>query len=177
MDEIKRAVALDPVSPAARTAELWILNAVRQHDAVDRARALIGLFPSLPICRFTAAHALLRCGFIEEAVDTIEEGVRMVPGDVFLLAVLALARARQGRTAYAEQIRADLEERAGAGYIPFLARAYCAEASDDRESARALLDHAIDEREPLAIIALTSRRAELILQAGDRPLLLKMNLA
>jgi TolB-like protein len=177
MDEIKRAVALDPVSPAVRTAELWILNAARQHDAVERARALIRLFPSLPICRFTAGHALLRCGFIEEAVDTVEEGLRIVPGDVFLLAVLALARARQGRTAYAEQIRADLEERAGAGYIPFLARAYCAEASDDRNSACALLDHAIDEREPLAIIALTSRRTELIVQAGDRPLLLKMNLA
>ena len=120
LEEIKRAVALDPFSPAVRTTELWILFTMRKSEAADRARGLIHMFPSLPICRFAGGLTLLRHGSIEEAVICLEEGLKMVPGDVFLLGVLALARARQGRASDAEQIRADLDQRAAARYVPFL---------------------------------------------------------
>lgn len=175
LDEIKRAVALDPLSPAVRTAELWILYTMRKSEAADRARALIQLFPSLPICRFASGLALLRGELIEEAVITLEEGLKIVPGDVFLLAVLALARARQGRVADTQQIRTGLEERAAARYIPFLSRAYGAEACGDVDAAYSLLDQAIDEREPLAVIAIADRRNEL--PSHHQSLLRKMNLA
>jgi DNA-binding winged helix-turn-helix (wHTH) protein len=72
-----------------RTAELWILYTMRKPEAVDRARALIQLFPSLPICRFASGLALLRTDLTDEAVTTFEEGLKIVPGDVFLLGVLA----------------------------------------------------------------------------------------
>jgi hypothetical protein len=96
---------------------------------------------------------------------------------VFLLGVLALARARQGRVSDAGQIRAGLEERALARYIPFLSRAYAAEACGDMDLAFQLLDQAIDEREPLAVITLADRRADLPAHPCYQSLLLKMNLA
>ena len=177
LDEINRAVALDPFSPAVRTTELWILYTMKKLDAADRARGLIRMFPSPPICRFAAGLTLLRHGSIEEAVICLEEGLKIVPGDVFLLGVLALAHARQGRSSEAEQIRAGLEERAGARYVPFLSRAYAAEAIGDMDSAYKLLDQAIDEREPLAVIALADRRADLPPHPCYQSLLRKMNLA
>jgi TolB-like protein len=177
LEEIRRAVALDPLSPAVRTAELWILYTMEQKEAADRARALIQLFPALPICRFAAGHALLRCGSIEEAANTVEEGLKIVPTDVFLRGVLALARAREGRVDDARQIRASLEERAQAGYIPFLSRAYAAEACGEMDAAYTLLDHAVDEREPLAVIALADRCADLQSYPAGQSLLRKMNLA
>ncbi len=177
LDEIRRAVTLDPLSPAVRTAELWVLYTMKRSEAADRARALIQLFPSLPICRYAAGLTLLRLDCVEEAVVTLEEGIRAVPSDVFLLGVLALARARQGRAADAQRIRASLEERAAAGYIPFLARAYGAEACGDMDSAYMLLDQAIDEREPLAVINLADRRSHLPPHPCYQSLTHKMNLA
>jgi TolB-like protein len=177
LDEIKRAVALDPLSPAVRTGELWVLHAMKKQEAADRARTLIQLFPSLPICRFASGLALLRGDLTEEAVITLEEGLKIVPGDVFLLGALALARARQGRVQDAQQIRAGLEERAGAGYIPFLSRAYCAEACGDLDFTYKLLDQAMDEREPLAVITLADRRTDLRSHPCYQSLVRKMNLA
>ena len=56
LDEIKRAVALDPFSPAVRTAELWILYTMRKSDAADRARGInpnVPLTADLQVCRGT----------------------------------------------------------------------------------------------------------------------------
>jgi len=176
LDEIRRAVAVDPFSPAVRTTELWILYTMRKSDAADRARGLIQMFPSLPICRFAAGLTLLRHGATEEAVVCLEEGLKIVPGDIFLLGILALARARQGRVEDAEQIRAGLEERAETRYIPFLSRAYAAEACGDTDIAYQLLGQAVDEREPLAVIALADRRDDLSPHPSYLSLLYKMNL-
>lgn len=177
LDEIRRAVTLDPFSSAVRTAELWILHTMKKVEAADRARALIQLFPLLPICRFAAGLTLLRRDSIEEAVVTLEEGLQIVPGDVFLLGVLALARGRQGRAAEAEQIRAGLEEQAGKRYIPFLPRAYGAEACGDIDLAYELLGQAVDGREPLAVITLADRRNDSTSHPYCHSLLSKMNLA
>jgi predicted Zn-dependent protease len=176
LEEIRRAVALDPFSPAVRTTELWILYTMRKSDAADRARGLIQMFPSLPICRFAAGLTLLRDGATEEAVFCVEEGLKIVPGDVFLLGVLALARARQGQARDAEQIRAGLEARSETRYIPFLSRAYAAEACGDMDIAYQLLGQAVEEREPLAVIALADRRADVSPHPTYTSLLYKMNL-
>ena len=173
--EIDRAVALDPLSPAVRTAELWIIHTMRKPEAVDGARKLIQLFPGLPICRFAAGMALLRAGIPQEAVTVLEGGLKILSDDVLLLGTLALTRASQGGVADARQIRDGIEKRAGDRYIPFLSRAYCAEACGDMDSAHTLLDHALDEREPLAVIALADRRTD-PLHPRYRSLVRKMNL-
>lgn len=177
LEEIQRAVALDPLSPAVRTTELWVLYTMRKSEAVDRARALVQLFPSLPICRFAASLALLRHGLVEEAVALLVKGLEIIPGDVFLLGVLALARARMGQAAGAKEIRTDLENRPIAQYTPFLSRAFAAEACGDVDAGYQLLAQAVDQREPLAVITLADRRTEGLSTPAYQPLLFKMNLA
>jgi serine/threonine-protein kinase len=175
--EIERAVSLDPFSPAVRTAELWIVYTMRSPSAVGRARGLIQMFPSLPICRFAAGLTLLRYSLLEEAAQCLEEGLKMAPGDVFLLGVLSLARRSQGRVAEALEIRTGLDERTRTQYVPFLARSYAAEACGDAILANHLLEQAIDEREPLAAITLADWRTDPVSHPGCQSLLRKMNLS
>jgi TolB-like protein len=175
--EIRRAVALDPLSPAVRTAELWILYTMKNPNAANSARALVQLFPLLPICRFVAGLTLLRYDCIDEAAATLEGGLTVVPGDVFLTGVLALACVRLGRLADAQQIRAGLEERRLTQYIPFLPRAYAAEACGEIDVAHRLLGDAVQEREPLAVIEIADRRIDLLPDRRHHALLHEMNLA
>ena len=93
--------------PTQRLAELWVLYTMNERKRSIRMWTLVQLFPAFPICRFASGLAFLRGGLIEEAVITSEEGRKIVPSDMFLLGVLALARAHQGRVADAEHIRAD----------------------------------------------------------------------
>jgi hypothetical protein len=115
----------------------------------------------LPICRYAAGLALLRCGFVEEAAAVVEDGLKILPEDVFLRRVLAMVRARQDRAAEAHQIRAAL----------------AAEACGDMESVGTLFTQAVEEREPLAVINFADRRIDPDFQARDQAVLARMNLA
>ena len=88
-----------------------------------------------------------------------------------------MIRGRQGRSGEAEAIRAALEEQARTAYTPFLARAYAAEACGDRDAAFGLLEQAIGEREPLAVIDIADRRGNPLSRDDFRALLERMNLA
>ncbi|MBZ5609160.1 MAG: winged helix-turn-helix domain-containing protein [Acidobacteriia bacterium] len=174
--EIKIGVTLDPLSPAVRISELWVLYTLRTPEAVDKARSLIQLFPSLPICRFVAGLTLLRHNLIDEAATTLEAGLSVTPGDVFLLGVMALVRSRQGRVADVDNIRDDLDRRASERHIPFLPRSFVAEASGNGALAHKLLDQAVNEREPIAVIAVADQYADEVCRPGSDSLLRKMNL-
>ncbi len=177
LNDIRQAVMFDPLSPIVRVTELWVLYTMKRPEAADAARRLIQIFPSLPICRYAAGLALMRCDFVAEAAAAAEDGLKIVPNDVFLLGILGLARTRQGRIGEAEQIRATLEERSKTRHTPFLARAYGAEACGDADSASKLWSQAIEEREPLAVITLADRRNDPAHQSRYRSLFAKMNLA
>jgi len=175
--EITGAVNLDPLSSVARNRQCWVLHNMVKAEAVDRARALLQLFPSHPVSTFCASSTLLRQGWYEEAATALERGLDAVPGSAYLLGVLALARAQQGRAADAKRIRAELEELSARQYVPFLPRAHASEACGDMERAYELLDRAVEEREPLAVPILTDRRADQLLDPRFQGLLRKMNLA
>jgi TolB-like protein/Flp pilus assembly protein TadD len=175
--EIKRAVNLDPLSSVVRNREITILQSMRKPEALERARATLQMFPAHPVSSFAGSLAFLGPGLHDEAATTLEKGLEAVPGSVYLLGALALARGRQLRDADARQIRSQLEELAARQYIPFLPRACASEACGDMDGAYHFLDQAIEEREPLAIPVLTARRAELSADPQYESLLRKMNLA
>jgi TolB-like protein/Tfp pilus assembly protein PilF len=175
--EITRAVNLDPLSSVARNRECWVLHNMMKSEAVERARALLQLFPSHPVTIFCASTTLLRQGWYEEAATTLERGLQAVPGSPYLLGVLAMARARQGRAVDAKRIHAELEERSASQYVPFLPRAQASEACGDMERAYELLGGAVEEREPLAVIILSDRRTDLLADPRYQSLLRKMNLS
>jgi predicted Zn-dependent protease len=146
-------------------------------EAVERARALLQLFPSHPVTIFSASSALLRQGWYEEAATALERGLQAVPGSPYLLGVLALARARQGRAAEAKRIHSELEELSARQYVPFLPRAQASEACGDMERAYELMGGAVEEREPLAVPVLSDRRTDLMADPRYQSLLRKMNLS
>lgn len=170
------AAALDPLSPPVRNVQLWALHNLRKSETPECARHVLQLFPAHPIVSFVASLAFLESGCRDDAIATLEQGLAMVPDHPYLLGILAVARARQGRTADARRIRAEMENRAAARHVPFLPLAYACEACGDWEAAYRLLNRAIDEREPLAPILLADRRAELHPDPRYRALLAKMNL-
>jgi len=103
--------------------------------------------------------------------------LQAVPGSTYLLGVLALARARQGRAADAKRIQDELEERSVRQYVPFFPRAQASEACGDMERAFELLGGAVEEREPLAVSILADRRADMLADPRYHSLLRKMNLS
>jgi TolB-like protein len=175
--EITRAVRLDPLSSVARNRETWVLHCARKAEAVDRARAAVQLFPGHPVASFSSGLVLIRQGLHEEGVTAVEKGLEAVPGSVYLLGVLALARACQGRTEEAEQIRSELEELSARQYVPFLPQALASEACGDLHGRDHLLYRAIEEREPLAVPIMAERRPDLLSDPRYRSLLRHMNLA
>jgi TolB-like protein len=176
LQEIRRAVNLDPLNQAVRSCEVWELTVMGKEEAVDRARAALQLFAARWICSFLCAHTFLAHSLHEEAAAALENGLKIVPHSPYLLGVLALVRAFQGQTAAAEKIREEMEQRVAREPVAFLPRAYASEACGDTERAHELFNLAIDEREALVVQVLTLRRAR---QAADprlRSLLHKMNL-
>jgi predicted Zn-dependent protease len=146
-------------------------------EAVERARVLLQLFPTHPVTINCASLTLLRQGWYEEAAAALEKGLQAVPGSPYLLGVLALALARQGRTADAKRINGDLEELSSRQYVPFLPRAQASEACGDMERAYELMGGAVEEREPAAVPVLSARRTDLMTDPRYQSLLRKMNLS
>ena len=175
LTEVKRAVNLDPLSSVVRNRECWVLHCMRKTEALERARAMLQLFPAHPVTRFCAGLAFTHQGMHEEAVATLEKVLEAVPGSVYLLGVLAMAHARQGRVDHAERIRRELEEISARRYIPFLPRAFASEACGDMNDAYYFFDQAVEEREPLAVPVLTAR-AYYLPDPRYESLLRKMNL-
>jgi predicted Zn-dependent protease len=146
-------------------------------ETVERARVLLQLFPSHPVTIFSTSLALIRQGCHQEAATALERGLQAIPGSTYLLGVLALARARQGRVADAERIDAELEKLSVRQYVPFIPRAQASEACGDMERAYKLMSGAVEEREPLCVPVLSSRRTDLLGDPRFQSLLRKMNLS
>ena len=175
--EVTRALDLDPLSPAVRGAELWVLYAMRNAKAVERARAALRLFPAHWTMCFTSCAAFMQYELNDEAAAAVEDALKILPGNVYLLAVLAQVRCRQGRRVETEEIRSELEALAAREYVPFCPRALTAEACGDIDRARDLLDQAVDEREPVALLSVMGRTMGQGSDPHHQSLLRKLNLA
>jgi tetratricopeptide (TPR) repeat protein len=177
LTEIRRALELDPVNIETRSYEPWVLwMAGAKALAVDRARALIGLFGGSWISWYFIALTLTLHGLHEEAAPALQKGLELYPGNVTLLACLALLRARQGRPADAGRIRAELDELAVRQYVPFFPRAQASAGCGDMERYYQLMNQAVDERELLAPGWLTSMRRDFQADPRYQALLRRVNL-
>ncbi len=176
LDEVKRAVQLDPLNPANRNPETWILCVMRKQESVEHARSALQLFSSRFIGNWVGSHAFIQYGLYEEAVSALQKGLAVVPGSVHLLGLLALTLGRQGKRDEAARIRAELEERAARQYIPFLPRAYASEGCGDADGAYRLFNQALEEREGMVVPVLSGRKALGDADPRLQALLQKMNL-
>jgi tetratricopeptide (TPR) repeat protein len=159
--EIRLALELDPLNMITRRAELFVLYATGNGQlAVDRARVLVDLFGGSWISWAFAARPFTQHGLQEEADMALQRGLELSPGNVQLLAWLALVRGRQGRLAEAESIRGEIEALAAQQYVPFWLRAMASEGCGDLEQSYRFMEQSLDERELNALLWLIARRAE-----------------
>ena len=179
LSEVKRALDLDPINIATNTLVVWCLYATgREVEALASARRMMELFPGQWTCCNAAAQVFRSLGLLDEAASTLKRGLELNPGnDNMLLGSLAHVRGLQGESAQAEKIRAQLEHAAEQGYVPLYNRAQAYEGCGDYDRAYQLLDQALDEREPMALLFLMARRAELESDPRYHELLRKMNLS
>ncbi len=126
---------------------------------------------------FTSCAAFMQYDLNDEAAAAVEDALKILPGNVYLLAVLAQVRCRQGRRVETEEIRSELEALAARQYVPFCPRALTAEACGDIDRARDLLDQAVEEREPVALLCIMGRNMEQGSDSHHQSLLRKINLA
>jgi predicted Zn-dependent protease len=161
-----------------RRAELFVMYATGNGElAVERARSLVDLFGASWVSWAFAARALILEGLVAEADAALQKGLELSPGNVHLLAWLALARGRQGRVADAERIRAEMDATAVGQYVPFWLRAAASEGCGDMEQAYRFMDQSLEERELNAPIWLIGRRADLGPDPRYQALLRRINLA
>jgi len=176
--EIREALELDPLNITTRRSELFVLYATGNGElAVERARSLVDLFGASWVSWAFAARALILQGLLAEADSALQKGLELSPGNVQLLAWLALARGRQGRVADAERIRAGIESSAAQQYVPFWLRALASEGCADLEQSYRFMDQSLDERELNAPLWVLGRRAELGSDPRYQAQLRRINLA
>jgi serine/threonine-protein kinase len=117
--EIKRALELDPLAPAAQGDALNILVRARRYgDAVREARRTLQLEPQSASAWSALGRALQYDGRMREAVEAFEAATAANPGSVRLQALLASAHAASGRVDDATGIRQRLLGEADRRYVP-----------------------------------------------------------
>jgi eukaryotic-like serine/threonine-protein kinase len=176
--EIRHALELDPLNMITRRAELFVLYATGNGElAVERARSLVDLFGASWVSWAFAARAFILQGLVAEADAALQKGLELSPGNVQLLAWLALARGRHGRVADAERIRAEMDASAERQYVPFWLRALASEGCGDLEQSYRFVDQSLDEHELNAPLWLIGRRGELGSDPRYQAQLRRINLA
>ena len=145
VEEMDRALDLDPVAPSIHSCMAEILFHARRYDqAVRQCGVTLEIAPRFAgvLGWMGMAHAL--GGRIEPGLDALREGLRRRPGDSRLEAFLGTACAMAGRREEARECVDRLVALAGRGYVEPLFLAWPHAALGDTEEAFAWLARACD---------------------------------
>jgi TolB-like protein/DNA-binding winged helix-turn-helix (wHTH) protein/Flp pilus assembly protein TadD len=119
IEEIRRAIELDPVSVSAYDAAGAIYFDARQFDKViEQAQRILELSPNDPRGLAHLATAYFHQRQWEQAIDFAQRAVDASARNPAFLCILAGAQHRAGRTAAAGQTLAEVMELAHKGYVP-----------------------------------------------------------
>ncbi|HLG99934.1 MAG TPA: protein kinase [Bryobacteraceae bacterium] len=176
--EAKRGLELDPMNVITRIGEWFVLSAAGHvQEEIECAQSMLKLFPGFWIVCYEAATTGWLRGRYQDAISAIDDGLQADPGNLHLLSVLAAVRGAQGQRPEAERICQQIEETAAREHVQRFDRALAAEGAGDMERTYQLLEEALDEHEPVAIIHILLRRKELASDPRYQALLRKMRLA
>ena len=176
--ELHRAAELDPLSVLTRGLEAMALSiAGHRETAIERARSAMALFPDSFLSAFLLGSALGGCGLFEEEAAIMQRGLQAAPGNIWLLAALAVAYAHQGKTAEISRIALQLEEMSSRRRVSQLALGMVQAALGNTEATCRLLEGALEEREIWTVSFLRQPYCAAILPDSlCESLLRKMNL-
>jgi tetratricopeptide (TPR) repeat protein len=147
IEEIRRARELDPLSIQINADLGWILlNANRHHQAIDQYRQVLEMEPDSWLAHWGLGLAYGENGLFKEAIDSLEEAIRITEGTPAVLAALGHVLAVSGRKNEALQVLSDLHQRARHRYIPAYDMATVTWGLGDVTQTMSWLNQACSER-------------------------------
>jgi TolB-like protein/Tfp pilus assembly protein PilF/tRNA A-37 threonylcarbamoyl transferase component Bud32 len=148
IDEVKRAQALDALSPIVNTNLGWcLLYAGRTEEAVAQFRTTIEIDPNDAAARWGLGAALTSLHQYGDAVRELEAAMKLSDGSPVLLGHLGLAYGLSGARAEAAAARDKLVAMAARQYVPSSALALVQIGLGDKADAIDMLNRAYDEHD------------------------------
>ena len=146
----RRAQELSPLDPSIRIRTGTVLYIFGRFDQAEAfLRESIAANPGSGMEHLALGDALLRMGRIDEAVDEVNQSLALM-GDQAPGAVMGVTggfRALGGDEAGARALLADLQRRAGSGFVTSFWQAVVHSALGEREDAYRCLEQGLDERD------------------------------
>ncbi|MFQ5664685.1 MAG: tetratricopeptide repeat protein, partial [Terriglobia bacterium] len=144
---VRRARALDPVSPIISSNVAWCLYLARQYDqAIEAARRTIQDHPNFDAAHGYLGQAYLEKGMYEEAIVELKHALDLSGGGNIFLGEIGNAYAVAGRRTQARQMLAELTQRARERYVSPYDIALVHIGLGENERAFELLNQAVQER-------------------------------
>jgi tetratricopeptide (TPR) repeat protein len=145
-------VESDPLSPVVGNALAWTLHLLKQHEAaLNQARSVLELSPSLLAPRWTLALCHLRLGQTEEALAVTLEATQMDPDNSFSLSVLTSAQVSAGQRDAAIRTRQKLEALSLTRYVAPTHLALASLALGEKDKAFHWLNRGLEIRDVMLL--------------------------
>ncbi|MEO8349388.1 MAG: tetratricopeptide repeat protein, partial [Acidobacteriota bacterium] len=122
LTQYERALVIDPLSLIINCDYGWAFYCGRRYgEAIDQLRRTVEMDAAFPQTYLWLGLAYQGAGRLTESAEAFTEGARLTNGSPTMLAGLAQTRALGGDFTNAENILADMKERAKTGYVPMVA--------------------------------------------------------
>jgi eukaryotic-like serine/threonine-protein kinase len=148
----KRLLDLDPLSPVVNNSLAWAYYLLKQHKlALRQARTAIELSPLMLEPYWALVLCQLALGLTEEALENLTKIRGFAPHNSFTLSLLAKVYAALGRQSEASQLLTHLEETSGRGYVAPTHIATACLALNQTDRAFEWLDRACQVKEVMLL--------------------------
>jgi TolB-like protein/tetratricopeptide (TPR) repeat protein len=146
--EVRRAQALDALSPVINSDLGWYLLFSGQHsEAVAQFRKTLDLDANSVAAHRGLGIALSEAGDHDAAINELKRALLLSENSPVILAHLGAAHARKGDKAAADGVLEDLQARSAREYVPASALAIVLAAQGDRARALDALERAFEEHD------------------------------
>jgi TolB-like protein/Tfp pilus assembly protein PilF len=150
IEELERALELDPLSAAAHSWLAVTLMLAREFDrAEDQARRLLELEPASYWAYLVLGGACRQRGAFDQAIGFHRQAVALSGGSGAMLGWLGLALGHGGKVAEARDLLEQLRRMAETAYVPPTAFAWTHLGLGEVDAAFAWLDRAVEGRDQL----------------------------
>ena len=149
VQEMERAIELDPLSPLMHSFFAWLLIFKREFDgALAETENALALDPEYAVAQAFRGSSLYYSDRIEEGVASWQSAAKKMDRASTAIGALGYGLARLGRKAEVEGILAELNAAESRGYVTPISRAWIYIGMGDSDEAFEWLDRAVDEHDP-----------------------------
>ncbi len=119
IQQIEKALELEPLSPAIHSVAGWVFYFARQFDrAMEQGRRTVTLDPEFAGGHHRLGMALVQKGMYAEAAVEFQEAITLTRGSPMMVAALGLTHALSGKRDEAQKSLTELKEISKEEYVP-----------------------------------------------------------